>query len=411
MTTETATDDASLMAAPARPGTPQSYLIGESIYLRGAQLSDARWATAWRQTPFPVSAETAEAQLKKRVPDDNERHRALLIACRRHDSRPVGSARIDFADPITTTVAMHADPALGAAGSGMQAEMLGLLVPWISGERFKPVVGLTTDAGLAPVVAAAKALGMRLAVRLRQGVWHDGAYHDKVFYEFLHPGWVARMGNPGLGITEAGEPVAIPKTPPLRRDVRAGQSLPPNAVIGSERLALRPMERGDAETIANLIRAEPAPTFGHGRFPYSAISLASWFNEIGEHDPSTDLEFAVVLRETGELIGETGLYSIDWIAGNAESGYWLYRPEHRGMGFGTEANLLLLEYGFDRLNLHMIWAWVKQRNPRSQAALRKQGYRDAGRFTWSGYGPDGFENALMFDLLAGEWRRWRDEGL
>ena len=94
---------------------------------------------------------------------------------------------------------------------------------------------------------------------------------------------------------------------------------------------------------------------------------------MGEHDLSADLEFAVVLRETGELIGETGLYSIDWIAGNAESGYWLYRPADRGRGYGTEANLLLLGIRFDRLELNMIWAWVKERNPRSQAALRKQG--------------------------------------
>jgi hypothetical protein len=48
------------------------------------------------------------------------------------------------------------------------------------------------------------------------------------------------------------------------------------------------------------------------------------------------------------------------------------------------------------------------RNPRSQAAVCKQGYRDTGCFTWTGYGPDGFENAQMFDLLATEWRAARD---
>lgn len=407
MTTEAATEDASAPAASARSGEAQSYLIGETIYLRGAQLSDAKWATAWRQSPFPISAEAAEAQLKKTVPNDAERHRALLIACRRDDDRPVGSARIDYGDPVTTTIALHADPALGEAGAHVQAEMLGQLVPWLSGERFKPVVSLTTDTGMTPLLAEAESLGMRPAVQLRQGVWRDGAFHDKLYLDLLHPGWLARMGDPGPGIAAAGGPVAAPKAPPLRRNARHGSALPPNAVSGSERLALRPMEPGDAETIATLIRAEPTPTFGHSRFPYSAISLANWFNEMGESDPSTDLEFAVVLRETGELIGETGLYSIDWIAGNAESGYWLYRPEHRGQGYGTEANLLLLEYGFDRLNLRMIWAWVKERNPRSQAALRKQGYRDAGRFTWSGYGPAGFENALMFDLLASEWHTWK----
>jgi len=288
--------------------------------------------------------------------------------------------------------------------------MLGQLVPWLSGERYRPVVVLATDSGLEPVRAAAESLGMRPAVRLRDGVWRDGRRHDMVFYEYVNPIWIARLGDPGSGITVAGEPVTAPKSSAPRRDHNATLPLPPNALIGSHRLALRPMQVDDAETIANLIRREPDASFGHSRFPYSAIMIADWFGEMAEKDPAPDVEFAVVLRESGELIGETGLYSIDWIARTAESGSWLYRAADRGKGYGTEAKLLLLEYAFERIGLNMIWAWVKERNPRSQAALRKQGYRDAGRFTWSGYGPDGFENARMFDLLATEWRAARAGG-
>jgi RimJ/RimL family protein N-acetyltransferase len=411
MTSETASVDED--ASPAeinRLGEDQSYLIGDTIYLRGAELGDARWATAWRPRPFPISAKEAEKQLKKNVPAEDGKRSALLIACRRDDGRPVGSARIDGSDPTATTISLHADPALGAAGALVQAEILTQLVPWLSGERYSPVVVLATDAGLQPVAAAAESLGMRPAVRLRDGVWRNGRPHDMVFYEYLSPVWIARLGDPGPGIAAAGEPVAIPRAPAPRRDDVAELPLPPNALIGSQRLALRPMQVDDAETIANLIRREPDASFGHSRFPYSAIAFADWFGEMAEKDPAPDVELAVVLRETGELIGETGLYSIDWIARTAESGSWLYRAPDRGMGYGTEAKLLLLEYAFERLGLNMIWAWVKERNPRSQAALRKQGYRDAGRFAWSGYGPDGFENARMFDLLATEWRSARDEG-
>jgi N-acetyltransferase len=400
------TDD--LPAGTTQPVASQSYLIGETIYLRGAELSDAKWATAWRPSPFPISAEKAEEQLKKKVPEDDERRQALLIACRRDDGRPVGSARIDDSNPTVTSISLHADPALRATGARVQAEMLGQLVPWIAGERNRPVVVLATDVDQEPVVARAESLGMRPAVRLRDGIWRDGRHHDTLFYEYLSPTWVARLGDPGAGIAEAGEPVTTPKSPAPNRDPEAISPLPPNALIGSQRLALRPLQMEDAETIATLIRAEPDASFGHSRFPYSAIMLADWYAEMAENDPAKDLEFAVVLRESGELIGETGLYDVDWLARTAESGYWLYRAADRGMGYGTEANLLLLEYAFERLGLNMIWAWVKARNPRSQAAIRKQGYRDAGRFTWTGYGPDGFENALMFDLLAAEWRAARD---
>jgi len=408
MTSETTVDETASPADWSRPGEGQSYLIGDTIYLRGAELGDARWATAWRPRPFPISAEEAEKQLKINVPAEDQKRMALLIACRRDDGRPVGSARIDDSDPTATSLSLHADPALGAAGALVQAEVLAQLVPWLAGERYRPVVKLATDSGLEPVRAAAASLGMRPAVRLRDGVWRDGRLHDMVFYEYLNPVWIALLGDPGPGIAVAGEPVVAPRAPAPRRDRDADLPLPPNALIGSQRLALRPMQVDDAEPIANLRRREPDASFGHGRFPYSAIAYADWFGEMAEKDPAPDVELAVVLRESGEVIGDVGLYSIDWIARTAESGSWLYRAADRGKGYGTEAKLLLLEYAFDRLGLNMIWAWVKERNPRSQAALRKQGYRDAGRFTWTGYGPDGFENARMFDLLATEWQAARD---
>lgn len=384
-----------------------SYLAGETIYLRGAEIGDAKWATAWRGSPFPISTEKAEEKLKKSVPEQGERRIARLIACRRDDGRPVGSALVDGSQHTESNVTLFADPALGAHGAEVQAEMARLVVPWLAGELRRPVVRIVTDTDLAPVVREAEALGMRPAVRLRDGVWRDGRFRDTIFYELLNPIWVARLGDPGAGIAEEGAPVMAPAATAPRRSPGTTLPLPDNALIGSERLALRPMQQEDAEPVANMLRAEPDASFGHSRFPYSAIAIGNWFGELSENDPATDFELGVVLRETGELIGEVGLYAIDWIARTAESGWWLYRAEDRGKGYGTEANLLLLEYAFDWLGLNMIWAWVKASNPRSQAGLRKQGYRDAGRFTWTGFGPDGFENALMFDLLASEWRTAR----
>ena len=95
--------------------------------------------------------------------------------------------------------------------------MLGQLVPWLSGECYRPVVVLVTDTDLVPVVAMAESLGMRPAVRLREGAWRDGRHHDKIFYEYLNPTWVAQLGDPeSLAETserrpcgDAGEPGAV----------------------------------------------------------------------------------------------------------------------------------------------------------------------------------------------------------
>jgi RimJ/RimL family protein N-acetyltransferase len=393
-----------------RPDEGLAYLIGETIFLRGLEIGDAKWTTAWRGSPFPVSAQQAEEQIKKQAPEQGEQRIARLIACRRDNGQPVGAVLVNDHDPTDSFVTLCADPALGTEGAAIQAEALGLVVPWLSGERARPMVTMETDVDLEPVVRQAVALGMRPAVCLRDGVWRDGRLHDLVNYQLPNPIWVSRLGDPGAGIDDAGEPVAAPSSPAPRRDPAVSLPLPQNAFLGSERLALRPMQVEDAKSIVRWVRQEPDASFGHSRFPVSPVAFSDWFGKIGENEPSKDFELAVVLRESGELIGEVGLYSIDWLARTAESGSWLYRPEYRGSGYGTEAKHLLLEYAFDRLGLHMIWSWVKVRNPRSQAALRKQGYRDAGRLNWTGFGPDGFESARMFDLLATEWRAARDRG-
>ena len=386
----------------------QTYLVGESLFLRAPQLADAKWATAWRPSPFPVSAQLVEEELKTRLPDEQERHKWRVVACRRTDDQPIGSAIVeDRASFGSSWLSLYSDPSLGERGAEAQAEMLRLLVPWLSGERNRPVVVMSTDVDLAPVLTAADSLGMRPAVRLRDGVWRDGKHRDRVFYECFHPAWLRLLGDPGAGIDAAGDPVTNPRAPARRWDREAASPLPPNAVIGSERLALRPMQVDDAEEIAALIHAETDVSFGEYRLPYSAVTIADWFGKLGKNDPAKDVEFAVVLRESGQIIGENGIYEIDWLAQNGESGTWIYRPEYRGGGYGTEAKHLLLEYAFERLGLHMIWSWVKSRNARSQAALRKQGYRDAGRFNWTAYGPHGFDDVRMFDLLASEWRGTR----
>ncbi len=390
--TETATTPA--------PDANLHYLVGDTIFLRGIEPADAKWGMAWWPSPFPVAAETLEELLKKKVPEGTSHHLSRLVICRRSDGRPIGSALIDEAGNIEAEVRLHMDPTLGAAGDEAQGEAIRVILPWLAGERHRPMIRTSIAGDQQAVRDAATSAGMRPAVRLRQGAWRSGARHDLIIYDYPNPVWTARLGDPGVGIDEEQ---AAPANPVPRRRAATSLSLPQNALIGSERLALRPFNTSDADQMARTIRQESDAGFGHSRFPISAVVFADWFGEIGKENPSSDLEVAVVLRESGEIIGEVGLYDIDWIARHGETGSWIYKAEHRGSGYGTEAKMLLLEYAFERLGLNMLWSWVKETNPRSQAALRKQGYRDAGVTHWTGFGPQGFEGARMFDVLASEW--------
>ena len=388
--------------------TGQTFLVGPEIYLRPPRAGDAERAVAWRPSPFPASAKTVEEELEKGVPKDARNGVRLLIACRVADDEPVGSARLDEREDWPTVSGdLFVGPAFGSQAQGLKSAMLDLLVPWLSEERGSVSVAFDLDGGEPEVLAAAEANGMRPAFRVRGARWRDGARHDWVTYQKLHPTWLAKLGDPGPGIATAGEPPTAPRSPAPRRWPESSSPVPPNAVMVGERLVLRPFLGDEVEGIARASLQETEDSFGEGRLPASALVLADWWGKQGEEAPPDEIQFAIVLRETGEVIGDNGLYAIDWVSRTAETGTFIYRQEHRSGGLGTEAKHLLLEYGFERLGLHVVWSWVVHANARSAAAIRKQGYRDAGRIDWIGVGRGEFQSAFLFDLLAEEWRAAR----
>ena len=98
------------------------------------------------------------------------------------------------------------------------------------------------------------------------------------------------------------------------------------------------------------------------------------------------------------------LLDVDYQNRFAETGSFFGHARYRGSGYGSEAKHLLLEYAFERLGLHMVQSWVYFQNTRSAAALRKQGYREAGRVNWVYPNKGTLDNFVVFDLLADEWR-------
>ena len=394
--------------APGSGSVGQTFLVGDRIYLRPIRADDASRSVAWRESPFPASAKVAEKFLEEEVPKEAEKGVLRLVACRRSDDVPVGSAIVDFREDWPTVYGrLRAASWPPETASAVKAEMLGLLVPWLVDERNAISVAFDLDGGEPAVVAAAEATGLRPAFRIREAIWRSGARHDWVAYQKLHPAWLGRLGDPGPGILVGDDPPTAPRSPAPRHRPESRFPLPPNTVVASDRLALRPLGSGDADTAARATTQEMEDSFGEGRIPESPLLFAKWWGNHGEQATPDEVRFAIVLRATEETIGDNGLFNIDWIGKTAETGSFIFRPQHRGAGLGTEAKHLLLEYAFERLGLFAVWSWVTAANTRSAAALRKQGYRDAGRIDWVSVGRGEFQSAFLFDLQAEEWRAAR----
>ena len=67
---------------------------------------------------------------------------------------------------------------------------------------------------------------------------------------------------------------------------------------------------------------------------------------------NNSVPFVVIKLENDEMIGTVGLEHINQINKSATLGIMIGEKENRGKGYGEEAINLLLDYGFNYLNLN-----------------------------------------------------------
>lgn len=184
-----------------------------------------------------------------------------------------------------------------------------------------------------------------------------------------------------------------------------------NPIMVGERVYLRPLEKEDAQQLALGFAVESETMMMRWRIPLSPIAWEEHVEALHKQQPPSEIEIGVCLNENDQLIGSVELSHVNYVNRTAETGSWMLLAEHRGKGFGTEAKHLLLEYAFDRIQLHVLYSWVWEPNTRSAAALMKQGYKPAGRLRRQEIKNGIYNDGLMFDIKREEWmaarERWR----
>jgi len=86
--------------------------------------------------------------------------------------------------------------------------------------------------------------------------------------------------------------------------------------------------------------------------------------------------FAIVLKETGEFVGEISLH-LDNQKNMAQLAYWIGESLWNN-GFVTEAIKAILKFGFENLNLDLIYATCEEDNTASMRVLQKNGISNTG---------------------------------
>ena len=142
-------------------------------------------------------------------------------------------------------------------------------------------------------------------------------------------------------------------------------------------MRLRPLTLGDDRAmfayasdpeVTKYLPWEPAPSVESVR-PFLAEQV--WRRKNG-----SAYTFAILWRETGEVIGSTSLMGLSpWRFWNrtGELGYILHR-DFWGQGVMTEAAQMTLDFAIKTLKLHRVYAWADAENMASCRVLEKNWY-------------------------------------
>jgi len=152
--------------------------------------------------------------------------------------------------------------------------------------------------------------------------------------------------------------------------------------IETSRLRIRPYRATDLDDVYDVLR-DPA-VFWWVTEPITRERAAVWLaDEIRYLTREHAGRHAVVLKESGRVIGGVGLVPRDLSQGREiELGYHL-RHDLWGHGYATEAGEACVAHAAAS-GLNRIIALIYVDNPRSDAVAQRLGFRPEGRLMWAG---------------------------
>lgn len=169
--------------------------------------------------------------------------------------------------------------------------------------------------------------------------------------------------------------------------------------LETARLRLRPYTEADLAELVPLIGArEVAATTLRIPHPYTERDAQDFFALL---QGTRKIWLAITLRGDGRQIGGIGL-TLDDQHQHAELGYWLGVP-YWGNGYATEAARAMLNYGFETLQLHRIFASHFKPNAASGRILVKLGMHHEGCQREHICKWDQFVDSELYGLLRQEW--------
>ncbi len=185
-------------------------------------------------------------------------------------------------------------------------------------------------------------------------------------------------------------------------------------IIETERLILRPFVESDAADVYEYLHEPAVNCFASMKLNSLDEAVEEMKKRVGE----TEYYFAIVLKDSGKVIGEIDAYPE---AGEQHadendlkdtfSPCWMLNLNYTGKGYAYEAAHAFFDYLFNEKGARRIYAYTEDYNTSSQHLCERLGMRREGlfmEFISFVNNPDGtphYENTYEYAILKKEWNK------
>lgn len=182
-------------------------------------------------------------------------------------------------------------------------------------------------------------------------------------------------------------------------------------MIETERLILRPFLENDAEDLFAYLEMPLVNCFACMKLN----TIAEAQEEVKRRAKDTEYCFAIVLKETGKVIGEIEAHPENHAPDEEHavldtfSPCWMLNKEYHGKGYAYEAARAFFDYLFYEKGARRIYAYTEDYNVSSQKLCEKLGMRREGMFMEfvsfvnDENGAPIYENTMQYAILKKEW--------
>lgn len=152
----------------------------------------------------------------------------------------------------------------------------------------------------------------------------------------------------------------------------------------TERLLLREFVSGDTDALLEILGDPIAMQYYPA--PFSRAEVEAWIlrNLARYRDTGFGL-WAMLLKDSGELIGDCGCYVRDVLGSMEYELGWHVRRDLWGRGYASEAARHCIEYAFLKLGAQRVIALVRPENVSSCRVAEKNGMTRERMIFWRGY--------------------------